>query len=192
MGGPRTDTTKQFIIKPSMFQTLTRRKSLESACDLSVPPPDDSPVSISSPSSSLLRKFFNKNDPPRPPHPPGSASHKKTVSFSSLEIREYGREIGDHPLCTIGCPLSIGWEYSEALPVPVDAYEATRSPRRSRADLRTSCEERRRLFASAFSDAELRKAERKLHRVRSCQARLCEQMNADFFEGDLTATPSGL
>lgn len=111
-------------------------------------------------------------------------SHRKSVSFASLNVREYNTVIGDHPCCTMGCPLSLGWQYSDASAVPLDRYEATRSPRRSREQLRTTCEERRQILSEEgnYSEGELRKAQRKLHRARSCSARLCERMNASFFQ----------
>lgn len=106
--------------------------------------------------------------------------HKKTVSFSSLEVREYVVVVGDHPCCSMGLPLSLGWEFEEADTIPLDRYEATREPRRSRQELRTTCEERREILSLDLG--ELRRAERQLHRARSCQARLCERMNAQFFD----------
>jgi len=109
--------------------------------------------------------------------------HKKSVSFASLDIREYNIVIGDHPCCTMGCPLSLGWEYSESSSLSLDQYEATRSPRRNRRDLRTTCEQRRQILSEdgEVSELEMRRAQRKLHRARSCSAKLCERMNASFF-----------
>jgi hypothetical protein len=109
--------------------------------------------------------------------------HKKSVSFSSLEIREYEVVIGDHPCCTRGVPLSLGWEYSDAGRLNVDDYEEARSPRRSRVDLRTSSEERCEILSDVATQHDLRRAQRKMHRVRSCSAKLCERVNAKFFDG---------
>jgi hypothetical protein len=109
--------------------------------------------------------------------------HKKSVSFSSLEIREYEVVIGDHPCCSRGVPVSLGWEYSEAGPLNLDEYEEGRSPRRSRFDLRTSSEERSDILSDVASQGDLRRAQRKMHRVRSCSAKLAERVNAKFFDG---------
>jgi hypothetical protein len=123
--------------------------------------------------------------------PNGLKGHKKSVSFSSLEIREYKVVIGDHPCCTRGVPLSLGWDYCEGGTLDLDAYEEGRSPRRSRVDLRTSSEERSEILTDVASQEDLRRAQRKLHRVRSCSARLCERMNARFFDGPDPTVPSG-
>lgn len=116
--------------------------------------------------------------------------HKKSVSFSSLEIREYEVVIGDHPCCSRGVPVSLGWEYHEGGMMNLDDYEEGRSPRRPRCDLRTSSEERREILTDVASQDDLRRAQRKLHRVRSCSAKLCERANAKFFDLD-ASVPSG-
>jgi len=103
-----------------------------------------------------------------PSTPTSVLSATKKVGFGSVEVRSYPVVIGDHPMCEMGCPLSLGWEYSERKPVPVDEYEGTRAPRRDRESLRTTCEERRQ-FLSDFSDNEVKRAERKLYRDRSCR-----------------------
>ena len=115
--------------------------------------------------------------------------HKKTVSFTSLDIRSYSVTVGDHPLCSEGYPLTLDWEYTEASPLSIDQYEAERSPRRSLSDLRTTSEERHQILAKdhGLSQTELRHAQRKIHRARSCSAKLCEKMNESFFQDQVEA-----
>lgn len=108
--------------------------------------------------------------------------HKKNVSFANIEIRRHNVVIGDHPCCTMGFPLALGWEHEEAdVQLPLEDYEAARTPRRSRQQLRTTCEERRELLNGSQSDQEIRRASRKLHRERSCSAKLCERVSEKFF-----------
>jgi hypothetical protein len=99
-------------------------------------------------------------------------SSKKRVSFTSLEIRNYDIVIGDHPCCMMGTPISLGWDYSPAIQRhSVDQYEAGRQGiRRNRNQLRLTCDERQTILLSCgnTSEADLRKAGRKLHRSRSC------------------------
>jgi len=106
---------------------------------------------------------------------------RKSVKFSNLEVREYIVVIGDHPCCTMGCPLSLGWDYQDCIAVAVDRYEATRSPRRSRSQLKTSREERRKMLEGGHSETELRRAERRLFRERSSSAKVCNRLNETFF-----------
>jgi hypothetical protein len=132
-----------------------------------------------------LRTFFsdfrskNKEAFPAPEPPKG---HKKSVSFASVEIRSYSQVIGDHPCCTMGCPLSLGWDYKVVDVLSLDRYEETRYPRLSRDALRTSSEERRQILtAGNVSETEMRRAERRLNRSRSCSAKLCERVSDSFF-----------
>ena len=103
--------------------------------------------------------------------PTNRRGQKISVSFSKIQIRRYNIVVGDHPCCTMGCPLSLGWDYKneDEEKVLIDHFEATRGARRSRAQLRTTCEERLQLLADdgGYSEQELRKELRKLHRARS-------------------------
>jgi hypothetical protein len=108
---------------------------------------------------------------------------RKRVSFADVEVRQYSITIGDHPCCVMGCPLSLDWGYSICRPLSLEAYEAQRPARRSRLELLTTCEERRRILADdgGYSEGEIRKANRKLHRARTCPGRLCDKLNETFF-----------
>jgi hypothetical protein len=111
--------------------------------------------------------------------------NSKTVSFANIKIRNHSIVIGDHPCCTMGFPLALGWDYTDAASLSVDKYEASRSPRRTRRELRTTCEERRLVLSDEHSEGEIRRAQRKLHRERSSSARLCERMSESFFRDAL-------
>lgn len=71
-----------------------------------------SPLLLSQSPSSCRRKesrTFNKQN--------------KQVSFSNLlEIREHEIIIGDHPCCSDGMPLALGWDHSETELVDIDIY----------------------------------------------------------------------
>jgi len=64
-----------------------------------------------------------------------SSSGKKmnrSVSFVSVDVREYDRTIGDNPSCRSGPPLSLDWSYSKKYEQPkaLDEYEKEREPDR--------------------------------------------------------------
>lgn len=82
---------------------------------------------------------------------PSSGSHRtyglnkgRSVSFSSLEIKEFNMTLGNHPSATSGPPVMIDWD-SEARErvVPLDEYEKERSPRRQRRQLKLSYRDRK-------------------------------------------------
>jgi hypothetical protein len=105
----------------------------------------------------------------------------KSVSFANIKIRSHSIVIGDHPCCTMGFPLALGWDFTDAESLSLDKYEASRCPRRTRRELRTTCEERRLVLTDEHTEGEIRKAQRKLHRERSSSAKLCERMSESFF-----------
>ncbi len=52
-----------------------------------------------------------------------SNSHKSVVSFGNCEIRTYTQVLGDHPCCSEGCPIQLGWSYTSEESIKVDDYE---------------------------------------------------------------------
>lgn len=116
-----------------------------------------------------------------------SSSPSKHVVFGNVDVREYTVTIGDHPMCELGCPLSLDWGYSARPSQTVETYEECRMPcRRLRCDLRTTWDERHRILSEEgnFSEVEIRRANRKLHRARSsCSSglKLCDKINAASF-----------
>jgi len=108
-------------------------------------------------------------------------SEKKTVQFHSLHIRTYNRVVGDHPCCTTGLPITLGWDYNDLTTVAIDEYETTRRPRKNRRDMRLDCDSRWQILSrdceenlegtvgsskERCSEFELKRAGRKLHRER--------------------------
>jgi len=71
-------------------------------------------------------------------HGDDSASPSSSVvSFGSCEIRTYSQVLGDHPCCLEGCPIELGWDYSDEVSIDIDEYEnmKTESSTRRAADL---------------------------------------------------------
>jgi len=48
------------------------------------------------------------------------------VSFGNCEIRTYAQVLGDHPCCSEGCPIQLGWSYSSEDSITIDDYEHDR------------------------------------------------------------------
>lgn len=73
------------------------------------------------------------------------------VQFSTIEIRSYNVTIGDHPCCTVGCPITLDWDYNiyHTNDLSIDEYEILKQNYcltvygcTKRYDLRISPEER--------------------------------------------------
>ena len=113
------------------------------------------------------------------------------VQFSNVEIRSYAITIGDHPCCTIGCPITLDWEYTTNDTVSLQYYETQKyansdAPTTTKMnDLRISPEERVALLVrssnSKLTELEIRRASRKFHRSKNCSVRQCERIHETFF-----------
>jgi len=69
----------------------------------------------------------------------------KSVSFSTVNIREHQVIVGDHPFAAGSLPLSLGWAHAEhSRVVDVDTYETVRSShRRCLSDIQLSFHDRK-------------------------------------------------
>lgn len=58
--------------------------------------------------------------------PSEKSAVKRQVSFNVIEVREYSRCLGDHPVASQGPPLAIDWKYRETRSFGLDDYESSR------------------------------------------------------------------
>jgi hypothetical protein len=106
------------------------------------------------------------------------------VEFDSVEIREYERIIGDHPWCSYGPPISIGWRHRFLAKYSLDEYETMvlMSPRRTRQELYLPARRRVDILKTEWqcSEEDIGKA---FSRPRKCrnsmrQTKTCKSMHA--------------
>lgn len=150
--------------RPSTRKLLTLRSMSRSSPDLRSPQPG----------KSLLKQQ-------RPGDEDGSVSSSRggetlkrsgsNVSFGGLEIREYNVALSDHPDCSRGPPIQLGWEYFEQEPVSVDAYEERRSPRR-RSLVHDPFRRSALLNEAGYTEEEVRSAMEDVHRVKQERLRV--------------------
>eukprot|EP00540_Astrosyne_radiata_P015367 CAMPEP_0116828826 /NCGR_PEP_ID=MMETSP0418-20121206/3859_1 /TAXON_ID=1158023 /ORGANISM="Astrosyne radiata, Strain 13vi08-1A" /LENGTH=178 /DNA_ID=CAMNT_0004457733 /DNA_START=486 /DNA_END=1022 /DNA_ORIENTATION=+ len=149
MGGNTTDRVKQRTTQKSSFISSNRVAVLQgSVSDISEEeepvPPDEHHLKVH--------------------ELPKKCSSNKRVSFLMLHVREYSQILGDHPCCATGPPVALGWEYQPERIISVDDYEATRASRKSKEDLKLSFDDRKEILAETCSSADVRRAQRRLHR----------------------------
>ncbi len=77
-----------------------------------------------------------------------NTSFRKSVKFESLHIRTFIRVLGDHPCCSTGLPVTFGWNPVEDTTIYLDDYETSRSPRRSRKDMKLDDTTRKDILSS--------------------------------------------
>jgi len=119
--------------------------------------------------------------------------NNKVVSFGSVDVRCYDVIMGDHPCCTVGCPVSLGWDYTESGTKALEDFEASRCQcrRPTRDALRMTYDQRRALLEeSGVSAGEVRCQARKLHRERSCRRQSRSKACAAFFHQSNAAAAS--
>jgi hypothetical protein len=90
----------------------------------------------------------------------------REVSFDSIRIRNYGMELGNHPNCQIGAPVTLSWDYEEQGTQDIDVYEFERKPRRRMKHLILNYYRRNDILKLAgYSDKELKAAEKAVAQV---------------------------
>ena len=113
-----------------------------------------------------------------------SSSSKKRVSFGNLQVREFTVVLGDHPCCTVGLPVTLGWDVETEYSIPLEDHESSKScRRRTRHELRMSLDDRKELLGDNISPQDVRKIQRKMHRARTgrCMTGRAKEM---FFRSD--------
>ena len=72
--------------------------------------------------------YFASNENIPAPQAAGGKKRISSVSFSTIEIRNYERVLGDNPSCSHGPAVSIGWQYEpDPITVQLDEYEYYRT-----------------------------------------------------------------
>jgi hypothetical protein len=102
-----------------------------------------------------------------------SSNEQKRVYFGNLEMRKYEIVLGDHPDCSSGPPVAIGWEYSPAETISVDQYEALKPRRRSMDQLELNYFVRKQMLRrnAGVSDEEMRQSIDDVHRIQKQRLR---------------------
>jgi len=115
------------------------------------------------PSKSILKKTSSYDFP----LVDDTSTSNHSVSFVSVEIRNYDRCAGDHPCCRSGVPLSLDWSYSRSSPRLLDEYELDRSRHRNHLDLSVNKYQRRNIleFEWGVQGEEMKAARRETKKI---------------------------
>jgi hypothetical protein len=102
----------------------------------------------------------------------------RSVRFGDCQVRSYPQVLGDHPYCSMGCPLELGWDFKQENTKSVNDFEAQKC-RRSKHELLLTPEQRRTILSeNNVSDQHLRKAGR---RRGCCTKKLQRRIQREFF-----------
>jgi len=102
----------------------------------------------------------------------GDLSIERSVRFSLVEVREYPVVLGDHPDCSSGPPLTLGWNVTNVSLFDVDTYEDNH-PRRKLSQMVMDYYKRVNILlaCAGYSRAELDSAIKEVERVKKMRAR---------------------
>jgi hypothetical protein len=101
-----------------------------------------------------------------------SSVKPREVSFDSITVRTYGMELGNHPSCQVGAPVTLAWEYEEQEKKDLDIYEFERKPRRRLCNLILNYYRRKDILKRAgYTDKEMKDAERAVAQVQRQRTR---------------------
>ena len=109
-----------------------------------------------------------------PPTKPTHRKHRSSVSFGSVEIREFNRIVGDHPDCKLGPPLGIDWQYIQRQQVPVDDFE--QSPRHGLYPLDTHLRKEILQFGFGVPEEEIIQAEKEVEKAARLREKTRQQL----------------
>mmetsp|Transcript_22554 Transcript_22554/g.42803 ORF Transcript_22554/g.42803 Transcript_22554/m.42803 type:complete len:301 (+) Transcript_22554:167-1069(+) len=91
----------------------------------------------------------------------------RSVSFDKVDIKEFPMTLGDHPSAVSGPPVALDWErIQRERCVLLDEYEASRSPRRNRKQLKLSLRDRKGELQKQFSAEQVNQAWREARAIR--------------------------
>ena len=74
---------------------------------------------------------------------------KKSVRFSTINIRKYNRVCGDNP-GVIGPPLALGWNYYQTEPIEINSYEENRLRKGEESNILLTPNDRKQLLISEW------------------------------------------
>ncbi|KAL3929785.1 MAG: hypothetical protein SGBAC_012055 [Bacillariaceae sp.] len=100
---------------------------------------------------------------------PKGTRHNRSVSFDSVQLRQYSQTLGDNPCVPYGPPIQLDWKYEEEeLAIPVDEYECRDRKWKHRQQMIMNCHKRKSMltFYYGFSEEELKQAEKSIHKIR--------------------------
>lgn len=178
---PRMDENCQ-VTKPRGIASLrkpTMRRTMSLPNDLktikAVASAEESSLDSKQATSSEVTEAHDDDKAPEPP----KRLHRRHVTFTSVQVREYSRILGDHPCCPSGPPLSLGWELERQDTFQFEVYEKEREPtRRSKSEIRLGCEDRREILSSLVMPVTMEKEDGN-HSSQDASPSSCENSSDD-------------
>jgi hypothetical protein len=116
---------------------------------------------------------------------------ERSVSFDKVNIKEFPMTLGDHPSASSGPPVALDWDKVERQrSLGLDEYENSRSPRRTRRQLKLSLRDRRGILQRQFSADEVNQAWSEARAIREQRRETIQRGMMLMFMDDLCESAS--
>ena len=105
-----------------------------------------------------------------PSLPSEGVQHKRSVCFSTLQIRSYERVLEMHPCTKSGPSVGLGWKYvqEESIPIQTNLSSTETNRNNATASFKLSVEERKEILKNlGYSEKEIAKAVGKIEKTKS-------------------------
>jgi hypothetical protein len=108
------------------------------------------------------------------------------VSFAEVEVRFYCRIVGDHPTCTVGPPVGIGWEYTPGEKFDLSDWDDLRERLRRPTGMRLNRQKREKILRDwGYCDKDLASAVRDVNRTKAHRRKTVHNLGAQKIEEKL-------
>jgi hypothetical protein len=106
------------------------------------------------------------------------------VIFHEVLIRNYEQTIGDNPSVSYGPPISLDWDYEEAVPISLDEYEKNRGPRRNTRQMMLNYYNRKNLLTwrCGATEEQMKAAEQESNKIKGQRSMTKAFLPAQKFE----------
>ena len=118
-----------------------------------------------------------------------SGTLRRSVRFQAVVVRCYDQCIGDNPAVSYGTPISLDWYYEQMAPIDLEAYESSRTVRRTPRQMMMNYYNRRNVLMHRFGflENEIVEGENAANKIRSQRSVTRALLPAACFEDMLSS-----
>jgi len=122
--------------------------------------------SVSVETNCSLRSILRAESRISDPQEKSSDRRRRRISFGNVLVRDYDMILGDHPSCSCGPPVTIGWDYHQYEPLDVDVYEFDNAfSRRSLREMWMNYNRRMHLLLD-YTEVDFKVVEKEIKRIK--------------------------
>lgn len=95
---------------------------------------------------------------------------RKSVAFTTIEVRTYPIILGDNPSVSSGPPFTIDWDHQDVVQINLSDYEQLKPVKRTRKEIALTARARESwLRAEGYARSEIEEVGKEVHRIKKCR-----------------------